>query len=132
LLVAPAPAQTQPVSDPVAAIGGVWQIVHGQTGEILNDCDNGQRFTPSEDRRTVMLTFGDAPEQAPVIYDVLESLPGRARMVIQGETRLTESGLPVVWWAVFTSVDAFHWVRTDWPRGARTAYIWQRCNPPIS
>ena len=48
------------------------------------------------------------------------------RGAIQGETRLTEAGKPVVWDLVLTSEDSYQWHRTDWLPCQRTGTI-KRC-----
>lgn len=125
-------ARAQPVQDPVAAIAGVWQVVNLRTGEVSSSCEDGQVFAPSEDRRTVVLTFRDAPEQAPIVYDVQATAPDLVRMAIRGEDRMTADGRPVVWVAVFFGLDEFRWHRTDWPGAALTDAVWRRCAVAVS
>jgi hypothetical protein len=57
-----------------------------------------------------------------VRYRVLQSEPN-LRMVIEGETRKTAAGEPVVWDLVLLSNDQFCWHRTDWSPGACTKAI---------
>jgi hypothetical protein len=128
LLVVAAPlAAAQQVTDPVAAIAGRWEIVNGQTGEVTAPCGQGQTFTPTGDRRYVDLTFDDAPSEPPTRYIVLQAQPNRVLMFIEGESRVTAAGDPVVWWAVFDGPDRFAWRRTDWGAQMRTAAVWRRC-----
>jgi hypothetical protein len=126
------PARAQEVLDPVATLAGVWQVVDGRTGEVAASCEGGQQFAPSEDRRTVVLHFLDAPEHPPTVYEVQATAPGLARMAIRGEERMTADGRPVVWVAVFFGPDEFRWHRTDWPGAAVTDAIWRRCAVAVS
>ena len=59
-------------------------------------------------------------------YDIWEHSADRIRGRIRGETRLTESGEPVVWDLVLTSQDSYHWHRTDWAPSNFTKTV-RRC-----
>lgn len=67
-------------------------------------------------------------------YEVLGHDAASVTMRIEGETRLTDAGEPVVW--IMRRVDALHgycWGRTDWPAG-RCENVSIRCpaEAPIS
>jgi hypothetical protein len=47
-------------------------------------------------------------------YDSLRLTPTRIRGAIRGETRRTDSGVPVVWDLVMIGPDEYRWRRTDW------------------
>jgi hypothetical protein len=119
-----APASAQ-VMDPIGALTGRWQIVDSESGDIIQSCEDPQVFAPSKDTRFVNLEPSSADEV--VRYMVIQSQPGRALMFIEGESRLTDSGDPVLWWAMFVSADAFRWRRYDWLATEATLAEWRRC-----
>lgn len=121
------PASAQDVADPLSAIAGRWQIVNTSTGAVSTSCDAPQVFTVSTDGRYVDLEERAEAETHRAHYIVLQGQPGRLLMFIEGETRLTESGEPVLWWAVFSDRDHFRWRRYDWPPTAQTTAQWGRC-----
>jgi len=59
-------------------------------------------------------------------YDIQQHTTNRIRGIIRGETRLTESRIPVVWDLVLISHDSYHWHRADWKPYEFTKTIW-RC-----
>jgi hypothetical protein len=62
-------------------------------------------------------------------YAIQMHTPSTIRGAIRGETRLTDSGVPVVWDLVLTSEGSYRWHRTDWPRTGMTKQV-LRC--PVS
>lgn len=122
---APAAAQE---ADPLSAIAGRWQIATPSTGVVSTPCSAPQVFTVSADRRYVDLEEAlENGETHRARYIVLQAQPDRLLMFIEGEERLTESGDPVLWWAVFSSHDQFAWRRYDWTPMSQTAAQWTRC-----
>ncbi len=115
-----------PVSDPLAAIPGDWQIVDLATGKPLQDCTKAQSFVVSADRKSVILTEKWADNWT-ARYAVLHHEADRVLTIIEGEQRKTETGDPVLFWAHFDGPDKFRWRRYDWAPDVRTTTQWQRC-----
>jgi hypothetical protein len=59
-------------------------------------------------------------------YGIQSHSPSQIRGLIRGETRLTETGVPVVWDLILTSPNSYAWHRTDWPPNGRTKEV-ARC-----
>ncbi|WP_037498824.1 hypothetical protein [Sphingomonas jaspsi] len=95
------------------------------TGEVVQSCDIAQQFRVSADRRRVELTERGVKDFR-ATYDVIKTKADRIFMKIENEDRLTESGKPVTWWAMFEGPNQFRWRRDDWPMDGRTG-AWQRC-----
>lgn len=112
--------------DPLAVFSGDWQIANSDTGEILLDCTQGQRFTVAPDRRSVELTELSAADQR-IRYLVLRSETNRILMFIETEERLTSMGDPILWWAHFDGPDRFRWRQYGWSPDSGTAAEWRRC-----
>ena len=121
-----AQAGTSPAPSALAHLEGRWSIVDPATGATRQACSQGQSFALTPDRRNVTLTDAAAPARRPSRYLVVHSEPERVLLFIEGETRRTPTGDPVLWWVQFDGPDRFQWRRYDWPRDARTV-IWQRC-----
>lgn len=115
------------VADPISTIAGRWRVVILKSGEVNPTCDNPEVFAPTADGQFVDLSYVYEGVARRERYIVLQAQPDRALMFIQGEKRLTDSGDPVIWWAVFTDSNHFRWRRYDWPRNGRTVTEWQRC-----
>ena len=67
-------------------------------------------------------------------YEVLSHDANSITMRIEGETRLTDAGLPAVWiMRRVAALDGYCWGRTDWPAG-RCVNVTIRCpgGAPIS
>ena len=109
--------------DPLfAALAGTWGLPGvGECGE------NPVTLRFSEDRRSLFHSYRIPIEtsEGPVQYSRYEivGVAGPAmRLRLDGETRSTESGTPVVWDLVLHGPDSFCWHRADWVPGA--------CTPP--
>lgn len=59
-------------------------------------------------------------------YDIQSHGSSQIRGLIRGETRMTETGVPVVWDLILTSPNSYAWHRTDWPPTGRTKEV-TRC-----
>jgi hypothetical protein len=121
-------ADERPV-DPVAIFAGDWQVVNSATGEAVQDCSRAQSFEFTSDRRTLVLTERWANNWT-ARYRVVHSEPNRILLFIENETRRTEAGDPVLWWAYFDGPDRFRWRRYDWPSTSATPSEWRRCPAP--
>jgi hypothetical protein len=66
-----------------------------------------------------ILTISGRPSDT-VTYTVLSVRANVITMYLNGETRTTDGGDPVVWSLVLTGDDSFFWRRTDWPKGSAT------------
>jgi hypothetical protein len=119
-----AKAQTE---DALSTLAGRWRVVDDRNGEIVQDCAHSQVFRPTADGQFVDLSTELEGDAGRARYIVLQPQPHRVLLFIQGETRLTENGDPVIWWAIFTDNDHFRWRRYDWPQDATVAGEWQRC-----
>jgi hypothetical protein len=128
LQAAQAPAKAAEGVDPLAAFSGAWQVVNTDTGEVAMSCSEGQSFAVSADRRSVALTETRTGEQL-ARYIVLHSERDRILTFIEGETRRTQAGDPILWYAFFEGADRFRWRQYDWPSDARTSAQWRRCPP---
>ena len=128
LQAAQAPAADAAGVDPLAVFSGDWQVVDSDTGEMLLDCANGQRFTVAADRRSVgLVEKGVANGSAR--YLVLRRDGSRILMFIEDEERTTDAGDPILWWAHFDGPDRFRWRQYGWAPDSRTAAEWRRCPP---
>jgi hypothetical protein len=119
-------AASPPTPDVLSRIAGDWQIVDGNTGNVVEDCGHAQRFAVSQDRTHVLLTELDAANWS-ANYLVIRIEPDRMLMYIEKEDRLTEQGDPVLWWADFTGPNTFRWRRYDWKSHVATVAEWHRC-----
>lgn len=118
-------AHAQSVGDPLAAVSGRWQVVDLRTGEITAgiSCENPHVFEVSTDRRFVDLDAGGSRTR----YIVLHTRENQFLGFIEGEQRVTDSGNPVIWWAVFSGPDRFRWRRYDLASDMLTIGEWRRC-----
>lgn len=109
---------------------GTWAWADDPAG-----CDESPRVvTFSEDLTEMRISYRtestDSTEagEATSTYDILGYSAKSLRGVILGETRMTETGEPVVWDLVLRAEDRFAWHRTDWDPGAFTGDM-VRCPP---
>jgi hypothetical protein len=58
-------------------------------------------------------------------YRIISVTRSSMRMQIEGESRLTDTGKPVVWDLVMRGRNEYRWHRTDWRYGAYTPPIRQ-------
>jgi hypothetical protein len=118
-------ASTKPADHSVfAVLPGPWGW---EESEELGCGNNSHTLSFTENRRVMLLKYKEAstkqgvPVKA-VRYHVLQSEPN-LRMAIEGETRMTPAGEPVVWDLVMISADRFCWHRTDWEPGVCTTAV---------
>lgn len=124
---APSPPAT--ARDTIAVIAGTWDWAD-RPGRCQ---DNPQTIAVSADEKRLTLTYRkpvnsfDGTPRKSATYRVFEVHPGWLRTQMEGETRKTPKGDPVVWDIIFVpSADKFCWHRTDWSGGACTKYL-ERC-----
>ncbi len=104
-----------------------------EESEELGCGQNSQTLTFTKDRKVMLLKHKEAsatqgiPAEA-VRYRVLQAEP-TLRMAIEGETRRTPAGEPVVWDLIMITADRYCWHRTDWALDACTSAV-VRC--PVS
>jgi hypothetical protein len=68
----------------------------------------------------------EGKEVRAAVYKVLSINGDTITMFLNGETRRTEGGDPIVWTLVLLNDNAYVWRQTDWPPdGATVPYI--RC-----
>jgi hypothetical protein len=115
-----------PTVDPLAVFSGDWQVVNTITGEVVQNCSRAQSFEVTPDRSTLVLTERWADNWT-ARYRVVHSEPNRILLFIENETRRTQAGDPVLWWAYFDGPDRFRWRRYDWPSNGATPSEWRRC-----
>ena len=120
LLLVQAAAQDATAVDPLAVLSGAWEIVDTDSGNVALSCAEGQTFAVGADRRSIALSDTPSGRQF-ARYIVLHSEPDRILAFIEGETRKTEAGDPIVWYAYFEGPDRFRWRQYHWPADARTA-----------
>jgi len=133
---APAPkpsAQSQKLSV-YGLAEGTWDFAHGDSTCL----GNRHTISFSPDRKDMLLTFeqpvDSAASQRVFRYritaagsGILPDLPFVIRAKMEGETRKTDSGEPVVWDLVMATENRYHWHRTDWPGVGVTGAI-VRCD----
>jgi hypothetical protein len=121
-------------SDIFTAVTGRWDW-EGAEGFCERD-PHTIAFSPD---REVMIITAARPwtDSAGVVhqrteYDIEEADQNRIRGRIRGETRLTQTGEPVVWDLVLQSPDEYRWHRTDWPGipGVGVTRAIRRCPSP--
>jgi hypothetical protein len=115
------------VARTLALAAGTWDWHRGDSTCLGNR--HTVRF--SEDKRHMLLEF-DAPidtvtgrritryRMLSAGNRVIPGLPFVIRAEIEGETRRTDAGVPVVWDLILASLNRYHWHRTDWPDGGIT------------
>jgi hypothetical protein len=81
-------------------------------------------FMDLKAEKPVMGSHGEVESEAR--YRIVSQSGSALRMQMEGETRETDGGSPVVWDLVMRSEDEYCWRRTDWPYRACTAPI-RRC-----
>ncbi len=128
------PAQAQTIFDRMT---GDWALPFT---EGMTCAENPHSLTFSADRRRAffrwtgpMINYRGEVDQAGD-YTVLNHDDGGITMALEGETRVTEAGDPVVWiLRPANGVDGYCWGRTDWP-GGRCVALHVRCRgaTPIS
>ncbi|MGF1671430.1 MAG: DUF2059 domain-containing protein [Balneolaceae bacterium] len=103
--------------DVLETIEGDWDWEH--TDE---PCTN-RYFTisASPDKSKFLLRYPEQPlqtdeneYQSDFLYNIQEVQPRFVRAQIEGETRLTDNGEPVIWDLMVISSDELCWRRTDW------------------
>lgn len=110
----------------------IFDVVSGVWGWPVKDlgCSTNPhtiRFTADRSQMLIGHILPDSSgAQRVTRYDILDVGPSRLRARIIGETRMTESGTPVVWDLVLTSHDSYRWHRTDMANWMMTADI-KRC-----
>ncbi len=125
-----APYDTGRADGPFEVTRGAWDWSTDDSLCLRNP--HSIRF--SRDRRLMYIAFRvpwtdstGAPHRV-ATYEVLASSSSHIRGAIRGETRTTDTGVPVVWDLVLTSDSSYAWHRTDWAEGAQTAEV-LRCPP---
>jgi hypothetical protein len=131
---------TAPASGTVAAqseAGEIFRPVAGSGDWARGDSTclgNTHTIAFGGQGREMVLTFREpidsVSRQRVVRYKVLQAgsnvqpeLPVVIRAAMEGETRRTESGVPVVWDLIMASPNRYHWHRTDWPNGGVTGAV---------
>jgi len=113
---------------------GTWDWAKGDSTCL----GNKHRISFSADRREMLLTFEEpldtTSNQRVVIYRILAAgsgihpeIPFVIRAAMEGETRRTDAGDPVVWDLIMATPHRYHWHRTDWPNLGITGAI-LRCD----
>lgn len=125
---------TQPYEVP--AVADIFTVVQGTwawTTDDSNCVTDPHRIAFTSDHTGMIITLAhpyrwpDGRLDSVAFYDIQTYTRTWIRGAIRGETRLTESGRPVVWDLVLRSRDRYVWHRTDWARGAYTRDI-RRCS----
>jgi hypothetical protein len=121
-----------PGRDLFSSAQGTW----GSPGSAELACDrNPHTIAFSPDRRAMWLRYrrpvrmDDGSESDSARYRVLGHTRNAILLALEGETRQTPSGDPVLWDLVVLSSERTCWHRTDWPAGTCTADA-ERCVPP--
>jgi hypothetical protein len=112
----------------VSILSGTWGWVQGE-----NTCEtNPHEITFSPDRRWMYLKTTHpilTPKgirESEFQYQILSVTPSAIRMQLEDETRLTDSGKPVIWDLQLLTQNQYRWHRTDWRYGAYTRPV-KRC-----
>jgi len=104
-------------------VAGTWAYLD-KSGKV--DCKSNETISFSRDlsvatfKSTEPYIMGDGSKSDTVTYKVLHAQGNVITMFINGETRTTEGGDPVVWSLVLLDAQTFVWRRTDWPAGDST------------
>jgi hypothetical protein len=106
----------------VSLLSGSWGFTEGE-----DTCSaNPHEISFSQDRM-----FLDVQTRVPIEgargrtesefrYRILSYTGSSIRLELEGETRKTKAGEPVVWDLILRGSDEYCWQRSDWPRGACT------------
>lgn len=115
--------------------GDVFQLTAGKWAwsNIPDQCsENPHYITFSPDRKTAQFRV-DKPFQidekmvSEYSYTILSSEERSITMVMDGETRRTDSGDRVVWVLILKNPTTYAWRRTDWEPSRLTPDV-ARCN----
>lgn len=121
----------------VAAPDGIYEVAAGRwdwsTAAPDSFCNiSGHEISFSPDRslmhitQQVPWTDSAGTEHRVSTYAIEAVSRSHIRGAIQGEQRLTDDGVPVVWDLVLTGEDSYAWHRTDWASWNRTMEVY-RC-----
>ncbi len=77
--------------------------------------------------------MADGTVRDTINYKVLKVEGNVMTMFVEGETRKTASGDPVVWSLVLVDDNRYYWRRTDWEAGSGTSHVLrcQAANPAV-
>lgn len=138
ILMSCAAADPVPTSDPVPVSTSIaipesdepilrfWDIAAGSWGFQVKDAsceDNPHTISFSDGGMTMKLRYAKSLNENPpteATYRVLAEGPGYLRMAMEGETRTTDAGVPVIWDMVLLNANSYCWHRTDWQPGGCT------------
>jgi hypothetical protein len=117
----PTPYEVAAGADVSTTVAGTWDWA-GRPGTCT---DNPHTISFSADRSTMILRFAKPMSDGHIEarYDVHRMNRSGVRGAIEGETRRTPSGQPVVWDLVLMSPDSYRWHRTDWSDGGYTGLV---------
>lgn len=98
----------------------MFQLLEGEWIFAAMTCAEPYTVTVSADRKSIKFQYAkpqrsaDGTEHSSFTYNVLEVGSYFIRAQVEGESRKTTTGKPVVWDFMFLSADKFVWHRTDW------------------
>jgi hypothetical protein len=130
LLIAPAPARADIFDDLSGSYGTAFR-------EDLSCARAPHRVSFSSDRRRAHFVLSSeisdyqGQPRRRADYTVLGLDAEGIEMVLDGETRLTAEGRPVIWvLRKAAGIDGYCWGRTDWPPG-RCQHLNLRCKDDL-
>ena len=101
---------------------GTWgAVVDGKL-----DCKDSQTISFAADRTTAIFsspygfTNSKGSEVDTITYKILSIRDNAITMFLNGESRTTAGGDPIVWTLILFQPNAFVWRQTDWPVGHAT------------
>jgi hypothetical protein len=104
-------------------VSGTWAVL--DEGKV--DCKAATEtisfskdFSVATFRSTEKYSLGNGKQSDTITYKILKVQDSMITMFLNGETRTTDGGDPIVWSLVLLQDGFFVWRRTDWPAGDST------------
>jgi hypothetical protein len=123
-------ASIGPASAPPHPIFAKVQSTWGAEEQSIYSCNREpHNITFSPDFSTALfkvpkpIPMADGTVRDTIVYKVLKAEGNVLTMFVDGETRKTPSGDPVVWSLVLVDDNRYYWRRTDWSPGAGTSPV---------
>ena len=117
-LLVVAAVNTAPPSSPPEAMSrivGTWgstgRFACDQTPHTISVADGGERLLFNTPKAVEM---DDGSVRSVLTYKVLRAERDKLWLFVEGETRKTAAGDPVVWVLIMLDRDTYAWRRTDW------------------
>lgn len=115
--------QPTPTADLLARVSGTWAMLSEGVVDCSKDAETisfSKDQTVASFRSTTNYAVGNGKEADTITYKVLKVDGNTITMFLNGETRTTAGGDPIVWTLVLLRDNMYVWRQTDWPAGEST------------